>query len=125
VNALDGTQVSELLPDPQAILPYLGLFTMVTLNPTDVAGYKIPTMHLPDLSIIRGQKFVDTRSRTSATARNVARIFDPLALDANAQENLGIIPLSSEDQGFQEQRYWRLPIPLGAVFTAMTTSFAY
>ena len=111
------------LPDPKPILPYLGLFTLVTINPTEIAGCKIPTMHLPNLSIIQGTQFVKAPSTVSATAEKVARIFEPLALDDNT--NLGMIPLSPDDQAFEEKRYWRMPVPAAAVFAALIERLPY
>ena len=113
------------LPDPKPILPYLGLFTLVTINPTEVAGFKIPTMHLPNLSIIQGTQFVKVPSTVSATAEKVARIFEPLALDDNTPGNLGMIPLSPDDQAFEEKRYWRLPVPAVAIFAALIERLPY
>jgi hypothetical protein len=81
VDASHGAQVE--LPSAKAIFPYIGLFTMITINPTAVAGFDIQTPHLPSLSIIRGTKFVKASSNASATAEKVARIFEPLVLDNN------------------------------------------
>jgi hypothetical protein len=89
VDASHGTQVE--LPEPKAILPYLGLFTMLTINPTEVTGFRIPTLHLPSLSILCGTKFVKA---TSATAEKVPRVFEPSALDDNTPLNLVVILLS-------------------------------
>ncbi|KAM6503454.1 hypothetical protein JOM56_000397 [Amanita muscaria] len=51
VDALEGKEVE--LPDLKDIIPYIGLFTLVTLNPTGAAGDTINTPHLPSLSIRR------------------------------------------------------------------------
>jgi hypothetical protein len=74
------------------------------------------TTHPPDLSILRGGKFVKAPANASATANNVACIFDPFGVDDDAPGTCAGIPLSPEDRQFKEQRYWRLPIPAAAVF---------
>jgi len=106
------------LPEAKAIFPYLGLFTLVTLDP-DVLGDPIPTLFEPPLSIIRGNKFVKAHSNASPTDKNVARIFAPLALVDDSPQNLGAIPLSADDQTFNENRYWRLPVPSAHIFASL------
>ena len=81
VDALNGIPVE--LPNPKAIIPYIGLFTLVTINPAKTARNDLITPYLPSLSIIRGAKFVMARANTSATAKNVARIFEPLVVKPN------------------------------------------
>jgi hypothetical protein len=86
VDALNG--IPGELPDLEAVFPYIGLFTLVTINPTETAGSTIITPYLPSLSIIRGAKFVVAPDNTSATAENVARIFEPLAVDDDTPHNI-------------------------------------
>jgi hypothetical protein len=81
VDVLNGKKTE--LPDATAILPYIGLFTLVTINPAKTARNDLITPYLPSLSIIRGAKFVMARANTSATAKNVARIFEPLVVKPN------------------------------------------
>ena len=107
------------LPDSKAILPYLGLFTIVTLNPTSAAVEQVIATHLPDLSIIRGNKFVKAPARTSAIAKNVARIYNSLAIREDTPEHYTKIPLAPGVPGYEETRYWKLPIPAMAVFAAV------
>jgi hypothetical protein len=123
VEASQGTQVE--LPDAKAIFPYLGLFTLVTLNPTRVIGDSISTLFVPPLSVIRGKKFVKAASGTFPTAKNVARIFDPLALVNNSPFNPGAIPISLNDQAFKEKRYWRIPVPPAYIFAALIERLHY
>ena len=115
MGALDGTPVG--LPDPAAIIPYIGLFTLVTLDPN--ARNTMTTPHLPGLSIIRNKKFVAAPARTSATAKNVARIFDSLDIEEDTPFNLGIIPLAPGVAAFKEKRYWRIPVFAGTIFAAL------
>jgi hypothetical protein len=49
MDALEGTDSVEL-PDLKAIIQYIGLFTLVTIDPTEAARDSIPTEHLPNLS---------------------------------------------------------------------------
>jgi len=106
------------LPDAKAISPYLGLFTLVTLTP-GVIGDPIPTLFEPPLSIIRGKGFAKARSNACPTGKNVARIFAPLALVNDSPQNPGAIPISPDDQKFNEKRYWRLPVPSAHIFAAL------
>jgi hypothetical protein len=122
-EAVNGVSVS--LPNPKPIIPYVGLFTMITINPHEVAENEISTMYLPHLSIVRGDKFIRAPANATAATRNVARIFDPLALRGDSPKNLGIIPLSPQSEGFGEQRYWRLPVPAEAIFAALIERLHY
>jgi uncharacterized membrane protein YgcG len=103
----------------------MGLFTLVTLNPTKTAGNNMITPYLPSLSIIRGTKVVMARANTSTTAKNVARIFEPLAVGDDTPINLGMIPISPRDKAFKEKCYWRLPVPAAAIFAALIARLYY
>ncbi|KAM6503530.1 hypothetical protein JOM56_000473 [Amanita muscaria] len=117
VDALDGTEVK--LPDLKAIIPYIGLFTLVTINPAEAAGDILTTTHLPRLSVRRGTRFIVAPANTSATAQNAARIFEPLNINVDTPRNFGAIPISPDDEEFKEKRYWRLPVPAAAIFAAL------
>ena len=87
VHALGGASVG--LPNPAAIIPYIGLFTLVTLDPTTAARYAMATPYLLGLST-RNNKFKEAPANTSATAKNVARIFDSLDIEKDIPFNPGI-----------------------------------
>ena len=110
------------LPDTKAILPYVGLFTIVTLKPTEISGCNIPTLFFPFLSSRRGRAFVKAPSNASS---NVVRIFDPFSLHDDAPQINGYIPLSPEDQAFNEERYWKLPVPAAAILAALVERLGY
>lgn len=116
-DALDGTSVG--LPNPTAIIPYIGLFTLVTLDPTTAARNIMTTPYLPGLSIIHNNEFEEAPANTSATAENVARIFDSLDIEEDTPFNLGVVPLAPGVAAFEEKRYWRIPVLAGAVFAAL------
>ena len=82
-------------------------------------GDPIPTLFEPPLSIIRGKNFVKAHSNASPTDKNVARIFAPLALVDDSPQNLGTIPISSDDQTFNEGRYWRLLVSSAHILAAL------
>lgn len=104
LNASGGCSVD--LPDPTAVLPYLGLFTLVILTPEKVKGHEIATTHLPNLSILSNGNFIPAPD-ASPTAPNVAHIFDVFAtIHDNPPKQRGHIPLSSQDPKFRQQRYW-------------------
>ncbi|KIL66585.1 hypothetical protein M378DRAFT_160578 [Amanita muscaria Koide BX008] len=116
--AMTGDEVA--LPDPTPILPYLGLFTIVTLRPYDVLGCTILTNHLPELSHLQENCFSPAPHGTSPADQNVAQIFDVLAIAAgNPPISLGDIPLSPEQPQFQQQRYWRLPVAIEVVLAVL------
>lgn len=121
LEASQGTSVD--LPNAEVVFPYLGLFTLVTLNPTKVVNHTILTQHLPPLSIPTGKTFIEIPSSTSPTSEDVARIFDSVILDAkfvaNAPDSIGKIPISPVDQAFEEKRFWRIQLYLPAVFAAL------
>jgi hypothetical protein len=112
------------LPDLAPILPYIGLFTLVILEPDEVSGCRLLTIHLPNLSILEGSSWIPAPPTTPADARHVARIFDPLARSPGAI-SLGYIPLSPQDLEFQQQRYWRLPLDIGAVLAALIVGVGF
>ena len=117
MDALDGTSVES--PNPADIIPYIGLFTLVTLDPITAARNIMTTPYLPALSIIHNNKFEEAPANTSVTATNVARIFDSLDIEEDTPFNLGIIPLAPGVAAFEEKRYWRIPVFAGAIFAAL------
>ena len=80
------------------------------------------TPYLPSLSIIRDNKFDVAPANTSATATNVARIFEPFEVNEDTPLNLGTLPISPGAEAFEEKRYWRLPVPAAAIFAALMAS---
>lgn len=112
-----------MLPDTKPIEPYLGLFSLVVLNPSRLVGMDLCAQYLPPLSTLKGGRFVRAPERKSALARNVARIFDSVALadeppDLVGQQG-GPIPLSPEQPTFEQVRYWRIPVKMEAVLVAL------
>jgi len=55
---------------------------------------------------------------TSAASANAARIFDSSPIDNAMPMCIGAIPLSPQDPRFQEQCYWRIPVPADAILAA-------
>jgi len=104
-NAATGAQVN-LPRDPTLVLPYLNLFSLAILNPTGVTGLRIPTLYLPRVYSLQNGEFRPARTRNATSAL----IFDVVAAGNNTTVSHGLIPLSPEQDGFNTQRYWRLPI---------------
>ena len=123
MDALGGIPVD--LPNPAAIMPYIGLFTLVTLDPTVAARNIMITPFQPGLSIIRNNKFRRAPAHTSATAENVARIFDSLDIEEDAPLNFGMVPLVPGVAAFEEKRYWRFPVFAGTIFAALMARLPY
>ena len=123
MDALEGASVE--LPDPTAIIPYIGLFTLVSLDPSTTARNVIATLHLPGLSIIRDNCFEDAPANTRATAKDVARIFDSSNIEDDGPFSHGVIPLGPDVAGFEEKRYWQIPVFAGAIFAALMPRIQY
>jgi hypothetical protein len=109
---VDGHPVD--LPDPTSVLPYIGLYTLVPLEPKKFYGLQRLTPLLPGLSIISGHQFVPAPPETQASGPNVARIFDAMSLTTS--ETLSRIPFSPLHLELEEQYYWRLPVKPEVVF---------
>ena len=117
IRGIEGRQID--LPDFTSILPYIGLYSLVALHPEALDNLAIPTLHFPRLSMIQDTRFVPAPAHTSPLAPNAARIFDVLSLPNVAPLSPGLIPLSSSVPGFNEQRYWRLPVQQGVILESM------
>ena len=123
MDALSGISVDLL--NPAAIMPYIGLFTLVTLDPTVAARNIMITPLQPGLSVLRNIKFRRAPANTSATAENVARIFDSLDIKEDAPLNFGMVPLVPGVAAFEEKRYWRFPVLAGTIFAALMARLPY
>src|ERR1700722_2199029 len=105
--AMTGTAIA--LPNLTSILPFLGLFSIVTLKPVEVMRCCISTQHLPTLSILQYNRFRPAPSGKLPDDRNVARVFDSSAIACTAPEiSMGYIPLSSEPAKFEQKRYLKI-----------------
>jgi len=105
-KAAQGNKIN--LPKLDSIRPFLDLFTLVILSPEELSGHDIAAHHMPELSIVEGDKFVPAPTDTLPDAPGVARIFDVLAI-SDKRAKTYLIPLSPEHAEFPHQRYWRLP----------------
>ena len=102
-----------------AILPYIGLYSIVLLNSSP--DYEIPTLHLPHLSVLQvlNNEFTPAPRNTSSRSARAVRIFDSIALgDTPPPVSYGAIPISYEGLTSQ-RRYWRLPVDTGAVLSIL------
>ena len=70
----------------------------------------------------RNNKFKEAPANTSATAKNVARIFDSLDIEKDIPFNPGIVPLAL---GVTEKCYWRIPVFAGAIFAVLMARLLY
>ena len=114
------------LPDATLIFPYLNLFTLTILTPAGLVGRGLITPHLPNISILRNGRFIPAPANRLPTAAGAVQIFDVLDIVHNTPAmQLGHIPLSPEDAGFNQQRYWRLPINNGAVLAVLMERVQY
>ena len=122
-DAVHGHQVD--LPDPTSILPHIGLYTVVPLNPKELYGFERLTPLLPGLFIVVGRHFVPAPPGTPPNAPNVVRIFDIMSFTATStwpSETLGRIPFSPGHLEFEQQYYWRLPMKPGVVLSGLMAS---
>lgn len=109
------------LPDPSAILPYIGLYTIVHLKATELQDFTHCTPFFPPLSILHNGQWGNESTRTPSIAPNVARIFDSLAVNASGQRpSPGVIPLHPDHPHYPQKQYWRLPkTTLGGILSAV------
>ncbi|KIM80695.1 hypothetical protein PILCRDRAFT_9500 [Piloderma croceum F 1598] len=115
-QAAEGHNVD--LPDVISFLPFVGLYTIVSLDPKEVEGMILATHHQPALSHVLTDEVAP--ENTLPTAPDVARIFNVQKLPkTRIPATLGIIPLSSSDPEFLESCYWRLPIMSGVVLAML------
>jgi hypothetical protein len=122
-DAVHGHQVD--LPDPSSVLPYIGLYTVVPLNPKVLYGFERFTPHLPGLSVVFGRHFVPAPPGTQPNAPDVARIFDIMSFTATStwpSKTFGRIPFSPFHLEFEEQYYWRLPMKSEVVLSGLMAS---
>jgi hypothetical protein len=91
------------LPDTASVLPFLDLYTLVTLKPERLDKCVILTPYEPDLWILKDGQFC--LSHTTG-AKDVLRIYDTLAIPNRS--NRSQIPLSPAHPDFATQHYWRL-----------------
>jgi hypothetical protein len=98
--------------------PYVGLFQLVTLEPDRLAKKTITTPHRPPLSILQDGRFICSPNNEFASSLGVARIFDSLALGVDAPVDHMEVPLSPRQSGFNQVRYWRIPVKIEAILVA-------
>ncbi|KAI0285395.1 hypothetical protein BGY98DRAFT_945711 [Russula aff. rugulosa BPL654] len=96
-------------PHPSAILPYVGLYTIVHLKQTKLREITVPTAFSPPLSILHNGQWENAPNQTVPTTPNAAYIFDSLAVKASGQlPSPGAIPLHPDQPYYSHNRYWRL-----------------
>jgi len=111
-QVLDGLTTSNLqgLPDPSAILPFIGLYSVIHLKSTRLQRLTHCTPFFPPLSVLHNGQWENAPTGTASTAPNVARIFDPLAVNSSAQHpSPSLMPLHPDHPDYSHKRYWRLP----------------
>lgn len=107
-DAVQGVKVD--LPNAESILPFLGLYTLVTLLPEEPGGSSIAAHYTPDLFALDGSRFISVSAAILASAPSVARIFDVSVISDELPQTLYSIPLSPKHPEFSQQRYWRVPV---------------
>ena len=113
------------MPDSASVLPFWGLYTLVTLKPLNKLlpheqELVITSPHLPTLSVIQGDHFDIAPPGTSPHAYSTACIFDVMALrDTTPTFKPGQIPLFPSHPDYGRSRFWRLPINPGIALSVM------
>jgi hypothetical protein len=67
------------------ILPYAGLYSVALLNPSKLKNVPVLTPYSPPLSIIHNGKWKLAPDQNASNDQNVARIYDPLAVNTLGQ----------------------------------------
>jgi hypothetical protein len=93
------------IPDSEQIIPFVGLYSLVILRPSQVTNLCHVTPHLPGLSLRNGRHFTKAPGNTLPNAPSVARIFGVFAMGQDVEEIYGRIPLSPSLPDFAERRF--------------------
>jgi hypothetical protein len=59
------------IPDSEQIMPFIGLYSLVTLRPSEVINLCLLTPHLPELSQLNGRTFTKAPENTSPNSPGV------------------------------------------------------
>lgn len=96
------------------------------MKPDELRELRIPSLHVPNLSILRDGQWVDAPNNISPDDPNVARIFDVQAItDPLPEDRCGRIPLTPLLPDYNQQRYWRLPIDIGVILSVLMAHANY
>lgn len=116
------------IPDPQSIQPYLGLYTLVTLNPSQLGNWDFHIHVESEVSELNDGVWTIvppnvTPSSSCDSKLVTARIYDPTTLsptDYNAGCDL-------RGSAISERRFWRLPniIMIAPILTHLLYSLAF
>ena len=108
------------LLDVKSIKPYVGLLSLIVLQPEELSSVKKNLNFIfPPISTIKNGRFVPAASNRSASGPGVSRIFDASALKVNTPDRNGHVLLSRELPTFNQLRYWRIPVNMGAILVAL------
>ena len=112
------------LPDVKPMLPFVSLSSVIVARPIEEDRHRILTCTQPNLPILGPHGFDSAPPGTSPGDRNVARIFDVIALPRSPTPvALGQIPLSPSNPEFAHRRLWRLPIAFNVILTTLISFF--
>ncbi|KIM79119.1 hypothetical protein PILCRDRAFT_568223 [Piloderma croceum F 1598] len=114
----NGSELADI-PNSEQIIPFIGLYSLVTLRPSQVTSLRLITPHFPELSQRNGRHFTKAPENTLPNAPDVARIFSVRPYIRNSEEIYGRIPLSPSLPDFAERRFWRLPAQFGVVLAML------
>jgi len=107
------------LPNAEAILPIIALYSIIILTPMEEDWYQIVTTSLPELSILHATGFEPTPSGTSTGDPHVTRIFRVLDLPASPLPVVySQIPFSPSNPKFAHRRLWHIGIDFPIILTS-------
>lgn len=110
------------IPDPQSILPYLGIYTLVALNPEKLQHTDFHVFMEPDASELCDGHWTTIALPHVTCSQITAQIHDATSLH-HTDHNKGCdIELAGMPDN--EQRYWRLPTEITPILTYLLYSVA-
>jgi hypothetical protein len=114
------------LPNPVKLLPFLHLFIIVPLRPSELHNFVLSSSFFPPLSICRNN-IISPAKEDDLAQPDLFRLFD--VHDSDDSVACGHIPLSEQFTDYSEQRYWRMKdvhpeLILGSLMVRVASKFA-
>ncbi|TDL20848.1 hypothetical protein BD410DRAFT_899338 [Rickenella mellea] len=113
--------------DVKPLLPFMALYTLVTLKPDEVREDFLSTSYLPPFSTLDKEslRFIDAPPDSDPYGPNIYRIFDSASVTSTSPLSWGRIPLTDHFKEFRQRRLWRIPLRLEAVLAEFIARAGY
>ena len=111
------------IPYPRFVLPFLGLYTLVALNPQRLENVEFHIYRDAEVSELLDGCWTIVPPNSTPSSSITARIHDATALLPTDHDPGCDLQLSTMPEN--EQRYWRLPIEVTLILTYLLYSVAH